>query len=352
MFVAPVYHVLPLTTIERERVLPVSGNVIAKLNQKVNPTDVIAEATWAREHFLIDVARALGISPNAADRLIRVKEGDKLSKDAEVAVSKGIIPRTVRSPRDGRVVVVGGGQILAETGDTTVELKAGLPGTVIQIIPGRGAVIRTCGSLIQGNWGNGRIESGMLLNMTEKPDDVLPASRLDVSLRGSIILAGLLKDADTLRAAAELPVRGLILSSISPALLPTAQQMRFPIVAIDGFGNIPMNSAAYKLLTSNAKREVTINAEPFNRFSGARPEVLIPLPVSQEPPPPKDIEALEPGQTVRMRRAPYAGSTGTLVRISPGLVTLPSGLRTRAAEVKFEDGEQSFVPLVNLEIVG
>jgi len=349
---APVYHVLPLTTIERERTLPVAGEVVAKLNQKVGPTDVIAEATWAREHVLIDVARALDISPNAADRLLRVKEGDKVAVDAEIAVSKGIISRTIRAPRGGRVVVAGGGQILMETGETSVELKAGLPGTVVQIIPYRGAVIRTVGALIQGIWGNGRIATGVMLNLTEKPDDVLSASRLDVSLRGSIILAGLLRDADTLRAAAELPVRGLILSSISPALLPAAQQMRFPIVAIDGYGQLPMNSAAYKLLTSNAKREATINSEAFNRYTGTRPEIIIPLPVSQEPPLPNDVDNLEPGQTVHMRRAPHAGAIGTLTKLLPGLVTLPSGLRAPAAEVKLENGEQILVPLVNLEIVG
>jgi hypothetical protein len=349
---APVTHILPLTTIERERVLPVSGNVIAKLNQNVSSTDVIAEATWSREHLLIDVARALGISANEADRLIRVKVNEKVSVGAELAIGKGAISRSIRAPRDGRVVAVGGGQVLMETGEATIQLRAGIPGTIVHIIPNRGALIRTVGSLIQGTWGNGRIETGLLFNLTEGPADVLTAARLDVSLRGAIILAGLIRDAETLRQAAELPVRGLILSSISPGLLPAAQQMRFPILAIDGFGQVPMNSAAYKLLTTNAKRDVTINAEGFNRYTGARPEVIIPLPVSQEPPQPTDVNTLEAGQTVRLRRAPHAGEIGTLTKLLPGLSSLPSGLRAPAGDVKLENGEQILVPLVNLEIVG
>lgn len=349
---APVNHILPLTTIERERVLPVAGNVIAKLNQNVSSTDLIAEATWSREHLLIDVARTLSISANAADRLIQVKVNDKVPEGSEIAVGKGLFPRTIRSPRDGRVVAVGGGQVLMETGDASIQLRAGIPGTIVHIIPNRGAIIRTVGSLIQGTWGNGRIESGILFNLTEGPDDVLTASRLDVSLRGSIILAGLIRDAETFRTATELSVRGMILSSISPGLLPAAQQARFPILAIDGFGQTPMNSAAYKLLTTNAKRDVTINAEAFNRYTGARPEIIIPLPVSQEPPPPTDVSTLEAGQTVRLRRAPHAGEIGTLTRLHPGLSSLPSGLRAPAGDVKLENGEQILVPLVNLEIVG
>jgi hypothetical protein len=349
---APVNHILPLTVIERERVLPVAGEVKTKLNQKVSPTDVIAEATWARDHVLVDVARTLDISSVAADRLLRIKEGDQISEGEEIAVRKGIIPRTIRAPRSGKVVVAGGGQVLMETGETTVQLKAGLPGTVVQIIPYRGAVIRMIGALIQGAWGNGRIETGQLHDLTEKPDGVLTASQLDVSMRGMVILAGMIRDAETFRAAVELPVRGLILSSISPGLLSAARQLRFPVVAIDGFGNLPMNSAAYKLLTSNAKREVTINAEAFDRYSGTRPEIIIPLPVQHEPPPPNDVDELEPGQTVRMRRAPHAGAIGKLANLRPGLVTLPSGLRAPAADVKLENGEQILVPLVNLEIVG
>jgi len=349
---APVNHIMPLATVERERVLPISGNVLAKLNQSVSPTDVIAEAIWSREHVLIDVARKLGISANEADRLIRVKVGDKISEGTEVAVSKGFISRALRSPKDGNVVAAGAGQVLLETDETNIQLKAGLPGVIIQIIPNRGALIRIVGALVQGTWGNGCIDTGLMLNLTEKTGDELIVSRLDASLRGSIILTSIVRDADTLRAAEELPVRGLVLSSISPALLPAAKQMRYPIIAIDGFGHMPMNSAAYKLLTSNAKREATINAEAFNRHTGARPEIIIPLPVSQEPPLPKDIDTLEPGQTVRLRRAPHAGTVGTLTSLRSGLSTMPSGLRARAADVKLDNGEKIVVPLVNLEIVG
>src|SRR5215217_4497233 len=237
---APITHVLPLTTIVRERLLPVPGKVNVHVNQRVNPTDVVAETTFAREHVLLDIARTFGISPAAADKLIRVQEGEKL----------------------------------------------------------------TAGALVQGVWGNGRIDNGLMVNLLEKPDDVLSAGRLDVSLRGSVILGGQIRDVETLKAAAELPVRGLILSSMSSSLLQTAYQMRFPMMVTEGFGAIPMNSAAFKLLTTNNKREATVNAEHFDRYSGSRPEVIIPLPISNEPEEPNQYELFAAGQQVRMRRPP------------------------------------------------
>ena len=349
---APVHHIVGLTSIVRERLLPVEGNVLVRLNQKVSPSDVIAEAKWSREHVLIDVARALRLSPAVAERIVKCKVGDKLSAGMEIASGKGLFPRTVRAPREGNVVAAGGGQVLMEIGDAKIELRAGIPGTVVEIIAGRGAVIQTAGALIQGVWGNGRIESGLLVNIAEKPDGVLTASRIDVSLRGSILLAGMVKDADALQAAAELPVRGLILSSLYPSLIPVAREMRYPIMVTDGFGPLPMNSAAYRLLSTNAKREVTLNAEAFNRYTGTRPEIIIPLPISSEPPASPSSQVFAPGLQVRMRRPPAMGAIGSIVILKPGLTTLPSGLRAPAAEVKLENGETIIAPLVNLEVVG
>ena len=192
-----------------------------------------------------------------------------------------------------------------------------------------------------------------MVSLLDKPDDVLSAERLDVSLRGSVILGGQVRDLETLRAAAELPVRGLIVSSLPSQLIGSAYQMRYPIIVLDGFGSMPMNSAAFKLLTTNNKRDVTVNAEHFDRYLGNRPEVIIPLPVpSGEPDEPKDFAIFAEGQMVRLRRAPNAGMIGTLSNLRSGLSELPSGLRAPAADVKLENGEIVLVPLINLEVVG
>lgn len=349
---APVNHIIGLTTIIRERLLPVSGTVSVRPSQKVTANEVIAETRWAREHVLLDVARLLRVSPNAADRLIKCKVDDRLAASVEIATGKGLFPRSVRTPREGRVVAVGGGQVLMEVGEAKMELRAGIPGTVVEIIANRGAVIQTAGALVQGVWGNGRIDLGLLVNVADQPDSVLTAGKLDISLRGSVIMAGTVKDAETLVAAADLPVRGLILSSIFPSLLQKAREMRYPIMVTDGFGSLPMNSAAYKLLSTNAKREVTLNAEMFDRYSGAKPEVIIPLPISADPPSPREVETFAAGLQVRMRRPPFMGMIGSIVSIKPGVSLLPSGLRAPAAEVKLENNETVIAPLVNLEVVG
>jgi hypothetical protein len=349
---APVLHILPLTTIVRERTLPVAGKVNARVDQRVNPTDVVAEANFAREHVLLDVARTFNISTNAADKLIKVKKDDRLTQGALVAEGRGFLGHSIKAPRPGWVVLVGSGQVLLEVGDSRVELRAGLPGVVTQVIPERGVVIRTAGALIQGTWGNGRIDNGLMVSMIDKPDAVLEAGQLDISQRGSVILGGHVRDVETLRAAAELPVRGLIISSMLSSLLPAAVQMRYPILVLDGFGAMPMNSAAYNLLTTNNKREATVNAEAFDRYNGSRPEVIIPLPVSTEPEEPNPYLPFEVGQRIRMRGAPHVGMLGSISNLPPGLSLLPSGLRARAGEVKLENGATILVPLVNLEVVG
>lgn len=349
---APLIHILPLTTIRRQRLLPVPGRVVVRLDQKVSPVDVIAEANFGQEHALLDVARTLGITTEKAHKLIQCKVGDRITKGQVVAHQSGLVAQVLRAPRAGRVVVIGDGRILLEIGEGGYELHAGMPGTVTRLITDRGAEITTHGALVQGVWGNGRVDIGLMLSLLSTPDQTLVAENLDVSLRGSILLAGFCEDTVVLQTAAELPIRGLILGSMAPGLIPLALQVRYPVLVIDGFGRRQMNSAAFKLLTTSVKREVALNTEAYNRYTGIRPEAIIPLPVSQEPAPPSEAEVFARGQNVCLRRMPRMGEIGTIVDVLPAAATFPSGLRAPAGEIRLENGEQVVLPLANLEVIG
>lgn len=348
---ASVTHILPLTTIRRERLLPVPGKVVVRKGQKVSTTDVVAEARLSPEHLQLDVARGLGLGEEQADGHIQCKSGDTIAQGDVVAGPVGIGHRVVRSPQSGRVIATGGGLVLIEVESSPYELKAGLPGIVTELIDDRGVVIDGAGALIQGVWGNGRIDFGLMFVLAQSPNEILTPERLDVSLRGSILMAGYCEDASVLKAAADLPLRGLILSSMSPALVPIAAKVRFPIVVLEGFGHIPMNSAAFQLLSTNERREVAINANPWDRISGARPEIVIPLPTTSDPALPPETDTFKEGQQVRCTRAPYIGRIGTLAAVHPGMDTLPNGLLVQAGVVRMENGEDVLLPLVNLEIL-
>ena len=351
---APIVHILPLTTIRRERLLPVSGHVIARLDQKVSSLDVVAEANYGTDHLLVDVARLMGISADMADTLIQCKVGERLTANQLIAQRSGLVPHLVRSPKDGRVVAVGGGQVLVEVGNSVFELRAGIPGVVTRLVPDRGVEITSSGTLIQGVWGNDRIDYGLMLTAPNfnSPGDVLETGQLDVSLRGAILLAGHCNDANTLKVAGEMPLRGLILGSMSPDLIPVAMQAPFPILVTDGFGHHPINPVTYRLLITNAKREVAINSAPLNRHTGVRPEILIPLPVSQLLPEVGDSAEFTSGQQVRLCRNPNLLEVGILKALLPGLTVFPSGLSLPAADVLLESGQKVVVPLANLEVVG
>ena len=296
---APVTHVLPFTTIQRERSLPVPGRVLVRQGQRVDPSDAVAEATLTPEHLVLDIAKGLALPRDRADEQIQRKAGEQVSEGDVLAGPVGITRRVVRAPRAGRVLIAGNGQILLQVESRPFQLRAGIPGIVVGLILERGVVIENKGALVQGVWGNGRIDYGSLHVLASRPDHALSPDQLDASLRGAVVFAGYCDQAEVLKTAAEAPLKGLILSSMASALIPVAARMPYPIVLIEGFGLLPMNSAAFNLLVSNDRREVALNAEPWDRFTNRRPEVFVPLagesrPAEESPPTPLDKGGEEP----------------------------------------------------------
>ncbi len=346
---ATVTHILPLTFIRRARMLPVPGMVIVRTGQKVSASDVIAQASLPSKHILLDIRRGLGIPQvSAAERAIVRKEGDRLEKGDVIAETNGMFARLVRAPAAGDVVMISGGQVLLQLQSTTLDLKAGFSGLVGDLIADRGVYMEASGALLQGVWGNGRMDSGMLVALAKSQDEELTRSNLDVSLRGAVVLAAHCSSADALQAGAELTLRGLILNSMPASLVPVANKLNYPIIVMEGFGKLPLSEQALRLLTSSEKRDTSINAS-FDPRTGERPEIIIPLPANADAAP--DTDHFAANQTVRILGAPYEGRIGKLVQVRPGLSTLPNGIKTPAADVELDADTHVVVPLANLEVL-
>jgi hypothetical protein len=348
---ASVNHFLPLTTIRRQRLLPTSGRLLVTTGQKVAPNDVIAEANLSPQHALLEVGRALGLTAEEVDPYIQRKMGERVTKGDVIAGPVGVLNRTVRAPQDGRIVAIGEGQVLMELEGPLFQLRAGLAGTITDLIEDRGAVVEATGALIQGMWGNGQSDKSLLTVLSRAPGDEFTPGQLDVSHRGAVILCGTCQREEVLQAAIDLPVRGIILASMPARLAPLALKAPFPILLVEGFGKMPMNQVAYTLLSTNEQREVVVNAVTMDRVTGDRPEVVIPLPTSTPVPPPPETDIFAPGQTVLIRCGPHVARAGTIATLKSDLVAFPGGAKAAAAVVRLQNGDQVVVPLANLDVI-
>ncbi len=346
----PVTHTTPLATIRRTRMLPEAGRILVRAGQKVAATEAVAESPGNRQHILVDVRRALGLrSTEEADRLILRKVGEVLEKGDVIAESKGLFTRLVRAPQESTLVAAVNGQVLLRVEGAPRPILAGLSAQVVEVIPEHGVILENCGALVQGMWGNERVDQGMLVSLSDRPQDELTTAALDISMRGAVLLGGICTSAETLRAAADMSLRGMILASMPAELVPAARALPFPLILVEGFGQAPMNQTAFKLLKSNERREVCLNAERMDPLSGTRPEIFIPLNSGAALAP--ETADLVPGKTVRIKTRPYQGHTGTVVKIHDQAVALNGGLRSQAVVLKLENQEQVTVPLKNIDLL-
>lgn len=349
---ANVRHIIPVTTVQRERLLPVPGRVLVRRGQKVAPTDVVAETTVSPRHLILDVARGLGKTRLEADKMVQRQPGDEVAQGDVIAGEMRSGRRVIRAPQAAKVAAIWEGRVLLELQGRRYEMKAGYAGVVTDLVPERGVVIETAGALIQGAWGNGRMDYGLLTVLCEHASDELTPGRLDVSLRGSVILGGYLDHPSVLKAAGDLALRGLIISSLRSDLISMAAKCPCPIVVMEGFGRLPMNSAAFKLLATSQRRDASVVGDVWNPLTGSRPEVFVSLPADSAHNTPQPNQLFAVGQQVRVVRAPYQGVVGSIRAVLPGLQTLPTGIKAQAAELQLENGEKALFPLANLEVLG
>jgi len=340
-----------ITSIKRERVLPIAGSVLVRRMQKVAPTDVIVVAPLKPRYILLDIAEGLNVTPTRADELLQRHAGEELGKGDIIAGPLGIFQRVIRSPEPGQIKIAGEGKVLFEISSPEVELQAGMDGTVTNIIPERGAIIETSGALIQGVWGNGKITYGVIQPVSNDLLQELIPEQLNISFRGLIITSGYCRNPEALEAAANIPIKGLILGSISSELIPLAKSLDYPILVIDGFGNRPMNRAAEAILIANKDRNIALNAQKSDPFLGYFPEVIISQSSQTDTELSSESESLKSGKKVIIINGPDANKIGKIESILPQKQKIASGIETRVADVSLPNDQRVVIPLTNLEIM-
>lgn len=346
-------HMLELTTIRRERLLPEDaiGGVEVAEGSSVNLRDVVAGGTVPSRYVIVKVADFFNLKPDEAlDDLMNVENGASVETGEVLAAYK---KKRLLSPVTGVVAHMGDGRIIIQEAPQQVSVEAGLEGQVVGTVEDRGVVIETSGALVQGVWGNNRRAIGVLRLEPDDGLETIESDQLNTGFRGAVVVTRRPLKQTSLLVMEDQMLAGIIAPSMDADLIERALHVSGPVMLTEGFGDIRMSNSVLNILNNFAGRQGMLDAFLPNRWEARRPEVIINVSRGgNRPMRPNPDLVLQAGTQVRLTRPPYAGQVGKVVNLPKTTNLLDNGLRARSALVELVTGERVMVPLVNLEVFG
>lgn len=350
-------RVVKFARVRRERVLPTRGVVLVTAGNRVGALDVVAKVTSAGVLRPVPLARYLRTKETALEKYLLKQPGEDFAA-REILASKpesfGMLRRIYRAPSAGRIAAAQGAWLVLDLADAAFELRALYRGTVINVMARQGVVIEATGALVQGVWGAGGEGYGVIRQMVDQPDVILGEERIDVTARGTVLLAGAGITEAALRRAALERVAGLIVGGLAPELRHLCIELELPTLVTNGFGARAMSTLIFDLLAAHVGEETIINT-PSASASPNRPETFIPILAGSGSgevavPPPTLIAQI--GASVRVISGAQCGRIGKIAEIATLPRILESGVAAWGAEITLDGGQRLFVPWENLELIG
>lgn len=342
--------------IRRARLLPYPGIVVASPGQAVEAVQVVARARQPGGMHIVPASELLDAAPEKiADYLVPEPGAEVQQGDLLLEKKRRIGQRRVEAPVDGIVFGAHNGRVILQQAEW-IEMRAALPGRVVNTIGNRGVVIETAGALVQGIWSSGPAGYGALQVLCDTPSLPLQTTLGEADVKEKIVVAGQVREAAILEKLVIEGAFGLIAGSMPAALYPQAQEMSIPIIITGGMGTQGLAEPIFHLLRRyNGEQATLFTYTEVQEGDGPerRPEIIIareemtgPL---EEPRP--ELAPIRTGQTVRILRAPYQGRTGIVRKLYTRIQTTAINIRAHGADVELEGNEVIFVPYANLDTI-
>jgi len=339
-----------LMTIRRKRVLPGKGDVVVRPGQEVLEMQVVARAPQRSDFHIIPASETLRISPAELRKRLVVEEGAAVEQGGVLVEKRGLFGKPLVSPMDGIFYRMSKGRIVLQRTADWIELRALMRGRVVDQVPERGVILEADGSLVQAVWSSGKESHGKLFLTAKSGSETLAADQIGEEHVGGVLVCGVINHPETLVRGEQVGVQGIVAGSLNEKLRDFAQDLSYPVLLTDGFGTAGMADPFFKLLQQAEGRIASLfgQTEPDEV---KRPEIIIVVSTAPKVGSPDLQLPLAVGRQVRILRRPYYGRVGEVVRIYERIQTTSIGTRTHGADIRLTDGQEVFVPYVNLEVM-
>ncbi len=366
----PGLKVIEQTIVVKDRRLPLEGEVMVAVGDKVTADQIVACTELPGKIFPVNIANQLGVAPSRLKELLTKGIGDTVTKDEVIAQTPGFLGMF---KSEAAAIVTGTiesistvtGQVIFQAAPVPVEIDAYINGTVVEIIPGEGCVVQAAATLIQGIFGLGGEVKAELVMGVEAPDEVLQPEHITPDMKGKIVIGGAYLTLDTLKAAISTGLSGVVTGGFDyddikellgyevGVAITGGEDLGLTLVVTEGFGRIQMAPGTFRLLQRKAGQQASINGATQIRAGVIRPEVVVTFDtdVPEQRYTPPEPTGISLGDPVRGIRAPYFGHLGTVVALPVEPEVLESESRARVMVIEFEDGRQAHLPRANVEVI-
>jgi hypothetical protein len=368
---APGLLVSPRTRHRVRRILPIPGEVLVRVGDRVEAQQVVAQTFIPGPVTPINISKMLSMPALDVPGSMLKQVGERVAVGDLLARSKGIFGffrQDYAATTSGTIESISEvtGQIILRGEPLPVSVKSYVSGRVDEVMPGEGCVVDAEVAMVQGIFGVGGEAYGRLRMACPSNDTMLTEDRITSDMAGCIVVGGARMTLGAIERARAAGVAAIVSGGLDDADLDAllgytlgvavtgSEKLGITVIITEGFGDIAMATRTYRLLASHEGATVSVNGTTQIRAGVIRPEVLVPLDAaraSEDAPAAPGGAVLDVGVPVRAIRDPYFGRLGTVAALPSEPRVLESGSKARVVEVAFESGERAVLPRANVEIL-